>query len=116
MGLGARKPVRGRRRHAAGPHAAPSEGAADLLVCLGGRGRLSRWRAAQLFLAMESGHHLDARDEVQCYKVRRVRLLPPREPGAPARLPSHLQLSGQEMRCAAVEVEVLTGVATMRWS
>ena len=85
----------------------PDEGAADLLV-VRASASLSRWRVLQLFIAMESGRHLQHTKEVQCYKVRRVRLYPKAGQG------SHLQLSGQEMRCAPVEVQVRRGVVTVR--
>jgi len=88
------------------PHAQPSDGAADLLV-VQHKPTLSRWRVLQLFLAMESGNHVkDA--AVRCYKVRRVRL----NSGGNG----HLQLSGQEIpNKSATEIEVLRGVASMRY-
>ena len=86
-------------------HAYGAARGAILLPSLGDPSRAELKRT--LFLAMESGNHVkDA--AVRCYKVRRVRL----NSGGNG----HLQLSGQEIpNKSATEIEVLRGVASMRY-
>jgi len=94
------------------PHVEQDEGACDILMVRRERApKLSRWRAVGVFLAGETGEHIEM-DEVDVVKVKKMRLRPGRSAYRGSR--GHIQLSGQEQEVPSegkyVEVEVLSNM------